>query len=132
MQTKNHVIQGAGQLGKNDFTYGQANSTGMPPDQKCKQSWGAILFLYNFHAFSSTESLFTFSTFQSSQFTYFAWIEKNSFFLAQPCDKDMLSKVAIWLGSYFFETSYVLKISAIALFDICGKSLEPTLKCGPK
>jgi hypothetical protein len=25
-------------MGKNDITWGQANSTGMPPDQKSKQS----------------------------------------------------------------------------------------------
>ncbi len=37
-QTKNDVIQGAGQLGKNDGTWGQANSTGVSPDQKSKQS----------------------------------------------------------------------------------------------
>ncbi len=34
MLTKNDVIQGADQLGKNYVTWGQANSTGMPPDQK--------------------------------------------------------------------------------------------------
>jgi hypothetical protein len=31
---KNTVIQGSGQLVKNDITQGQANSTGMPPAQK--------------------------------------------------------------------------------------------------
>jgi hypothetical protein len=31
---KNYVIQGAGKLGKNDTTWGQANSTGVLPDQK--------------------------------------------------------------------------------------------------
>ncbi len=37
-----------GQAGwaKNDVTWGQANSTGMSPDQKNKQSWGANLSLY--------------------------------------------------------------------------------------
>ncbi len=35
---KNDFIQGAGWLGKNDVTWGQANSTSMPPDQKTKQS----------------------------------------------------------------------------------------------
>jgi len=34
MQTKNDIIQGSGWLGKNDISWGQANSTGMPPDQK--------------------------------------------------------------------------------------------------
>jgi hypothetical protein len=38
MKTKNDVIQGAGLLGNNDITWEQANSTGMPPDQKSKQS----------------------------------------------------------------------------------------------
>jgi hypothetical protein len=38
MQIKNDIIQRAGYLGKNDITWGQANSTGMPPDQKSKQS----------------------------------------------------------------------------------------------
>jgi hypothetical protein len=27
-----------GRLGKNDGTWGQANSTGMPPNQKCKKA----------------------------------------------------------------------------------------------
>ncbi len=31
---KNEIIQGAGKLGKNDVTWGQANSTGMPLDEK--------------------------------------------------------------------------------------------------
>jgi hypothetical protein len=31
---KNDVIQGAGWLGQNDVTWGQANSTGMPSNQK--------------------------------------------------------------------------------------------------
>ncbi len=35
---KNDVIQGAGQLGQNDVTWGQANFTGMPPNPKGKQS----------------------------------------------------------------------------------------------
>jgi len=38
MQTKNDVIHEAGSLGKIDVTWGQANSTGMPPDKKSKQS----------------------------------------------------------------------------------------------
>jgi hypothetical protein len=38
MLTKNDVIQGAGQLAKNDITWGQANSTVEPPDHKSKQS----------------------------------------------------------------------------------------------
>jgi hypothetical protein len=32
------VTQGAGKLGQNDVTWGEANSTGMPPEQICKQS----------------------------------------------------------------------------------------------
>jgi hypothetical protein len=35
MQTKQDVIQGAGLL---SLTYGQANSTGMQPDQKVNQA----------------------------------------------------------------------------------------------
>ncbi len=31
---KNDVIQGAGELGKNGITEEQADSTGVPPDQK--------------------------------------------------------------------------------------------------
>jgi hypothetical protein len=46
MQTKNDIIQGAGKLGQNDVTWGQANSNGMPTDQKCKQSQGDNLYLY--------------------------------------------------------------------------------------
>ncbi len=38
MLTKNDVIQGAGQLAINDITWGQANSTGVPPDHTSKQS----------------------------------------------------------------------------------------------
>ncbi len=40
MWIKNDVIQGggAGKLGKNDFTLGQANSTGMPPDHKVNKA----------------------------------------------------------------------------------------------
>jgi hypothetical protein len=34
---KNDGIQGAGELGKNDITRGQGNSSGMPLDQKSKQ-----------------------------------------------------------------------------------------------
>jgi hypothetical protein len=37
MQAKNDVIQGAGLLGKNDVSWGQANSTDVPPDQISKQ-----------------------------------------------------------------------------------------------
>jgi hypothetical protein len=37
-RTNNYVIQGAGKLGKNDVILEQANSTGVPPNQKCKQS----------------------------------------------------------------------------------------------
>ncbi len=36
--TKNDIIQGAGWLGQNDVTWGQASSTGVPPDQNSKQS----------------------------------------------------------------------------------------------
>ncbi len=36
---KNDFIQGAGKLGQNDITCGQANITGVPPQQKIKQSW---------------------------------------------------------------------------------------------
>ncbi len=35
---KNDIIQGAGKLGKHDVTWGQANSTFMPPNKKSKQS----------------------------------------------------------------------------------------------
>jgi hypothetical protein len=38
MITKNDIIQGAGNLGKIDITCGQAKSTGVPPNQKSKQS----------------------------------------------------------------------------------------------
>jgi hypothetical protein len=38
MQTKSDVIQGAGELGQNDVTRRLTNSTGVPPDQKSKQS----------------------------------------------------------------------------------------------
>jgi len=38
MQTKSNVIQVAGYLGQNDTTWGQANSTGMSPNQKSKQN----------------------------------------------------------------------------------------------
>jgi hypothetical protein len=38
MLTKNDVIQVAGWLGQNDVTFGQANSTDVPPNQKIKQS----------------------------------------------------------------------------------------------
>ncbi len=44
---KNDVIQGAGQLGKNDINQGQANSTGEPPDPKSKQSGVTNLSLKN-------------------------------------------------------------------------------------
>ncbi len=37
-RANNYVIQGAGELGKNDVILGQANNTGVPPNQKCKQS----------------------------------------------------------------------------------------------
>ncbi len=39
METKHDVTQGAGYLFQNDITWGEANSTGVPPDQICKQSW---------------------------------------------------------------------------------------------
>jgi hypothetical protein len=38
MLTKHDVTQGAGLLGQNDNTWGQANINGVPPDQICKQS----------------------------------------------------------------------------------------------
>ncbi len=31
-------FSGAGKVGKNDVSWGQANSTGMPPDQKVKKA----------------------------------------------------------------------------------------------
>jgi hypothetical protein len=34
---KNDIIKRAGLLGKNDVAWGQANSTGMPPNQKVKK-----------------------------------------------------------------------------------------------
>jgi hypothetical protein len=46
MHTKSDVIQGAGELGKNDIILGQANSSGMPPNQKSKQSKVNNLSLY--------------------------------------------------------------------------------------
>ncbi len=46
MQTKNDVIEGVGQLGKNDVTCGQAKNTGMPPNQKSLQSRVTYLSLY--------------------------------------------------------------------------------------
>jgi hypothetical protein len=38
MLTKNDVIQGAGKLDQNDITWGQANSTSVPPDKKSKKA----------------------------------------------------------------------------------------------
>jgi hypothetical protein len=38
MQAKYDVIQGAGWLGKNDINWKQVYGTGVPPDQKSKQS----------------------------------------------------------------------------------------------
>jgi len=46
MQTKNAVIQWAGQLGLNDVTLGLVNSTCVSPNQKSKPSWGLSLSLY--------------------------------------------------------------------------------------
>jgi hypothetical protein len=37
MWTKNDVFQGADKVGKNDVNLGQANNTGVPPDQKSTQ-----------------------------------------------------------------------------------------------
>ncbi len=44
MYTKNDVFQGVGQVGKNGVTWGRANSTGMPPDQKSKESYNLTLY----------------------------------------------------------------------------------------
>ncbi len=44
-KTKNDIIQGADELGKNGVTSWQANSTGMPPSQKRKQRRVTNLFL---------------------------------------------------------------------------------------
>ncbi len=38
VQTKNDIIQGADKLGQNNVTWGQANSAGVPPNQKSNQS----------------------------------------------------------------------------------------------
>ncbi len=38
MQTKNDAIQGADKVDKNDVTWGQANSTGMPPNPKVNKA----------------------------------------------------------------------------------------------
>jgi hypothetical protein len=38
MQTKNDVIHEASSPGKIDVTWGQANSTGMPPDKKVNKA----------------------------------------------------------------------------------------------
>jgi hypothetical protein len=46
MQTKNDAIWGTGQLGKNDVTWWQANITGLPPNQKSKQSRVTNLSLF--------------------------------------------------------------------------------------
>jgi hypothetical protein len=43
--TKNDVIEGVGRLDQNDMIWGQVNSSGVPPDQKDKQSK-----VTNFHA----------------------------------------------------------------------------------
>ncbi len=45
MLTKNDVIQGVGQVGKNDIIWGQANNTGMPSKQKSEQSGATNLSL---------------------------------------------------------------------------------------
>jgi hypothetical protein len=46
MYAKNDVISGEGKLGKNDISWGQANSTGVPPDQMSRQSRITNLYLY--------------------------------------------------------------------------------------
>jgi hypothetical protein len=38
MKARNDVVQGAGYLSQNDITWGQANCTGMPPDQKMNKA----------------------------------------------------------------------------------------------
>jgi len=43
---KNDVIQGAGKLGKNDVSWGQANSPGMPPNQKKVNKVELLTYLY--------------------------------------------------------------------------------------
>jgi hypothetical protein len=43
---KNDAIWGTGQLGKNDVTWWQANITGLPPNQKSKQSRVTNLSLF--------------------------------------------------------------------------------------
>jgi hypothetical protein len=38
METKNDIFQGQASWAKNDVTWGQANITGVPPNQKSKQN----------------------------------------------------------------------------------------------
>jgi hypothetical protein len=45
---KNYVIQEAGYLGTIDVMQGEANSTGMPPNLKNKQSRVTYLSLYKY------------------------------------------------------------------------------------
>ncbi len=47
LQTKNDINQGAGLLGKSDVSLGQANTTGMTPDQINEQRGITILFFMN-------------------------------------------------------------------------------------
>jgi hypothetical protein len=47
---ENMNIQGADKLCKNKVTHGEANSTGMQPEQKSKQSWATNLALHK-HCF---------------------------------------------------------------------------------
>ncbi len=45
---KNDVIRGPGYLGKNDVTSGQANNTGVPPDQKVSKADELTCFFIDF------------------------------------------------------------------------------------
>jgi hypothetical protein len=45
-------LRGSSLLGKKDITWWQANSTGVPPNQESKQSWGANLSFYKHGALS--------------------------------------------------------------------------------
>jgi hypothetical protein len=44
---KNNINRGAGKLGKNDVTMPEANSTGMPPDQKVNKD-EELTYLYKY------------------------------------------------------------------------------------
>jgi hypothetical protein len=57
MLTKNDLTQGADLLAKNDISWGQANSTGVPPIQKSKQSRVTVLSLYKHDFFRKPKYL---------------------------------------------------------------------------